>query len=98
VINSFPKAERVQTKPVEETVSLEREEEGSSSTAPGWGRIESRKEKERMEDLRRWEGIDVGGYASQRTTQAYRHGRCYMCSKPVSTTDLDPSLELFCKG
>jgi hypothetical protein len=50
-----------------------------------------------MEDLRRWESINVGGYASQRTTKAYRHGRCYMCSKPISTTELDPSLELFCK-
>jgi hypothetical protein len=85
------------SKPVDETASPEKEAEGSSSTEPGWGRIESRKERERMEDLRRWESINVGDYASQRTTKAYRHGRCYMCSKPVSTTDLDPSLELFCK-
>jgi hypothetical protein len=47
--------------------------------------------------LIRWESINVGGYASQRTTKAYRHGRCYMCSKPVSYTNLDPDLELFCK-
>jgi hypothetical protein len=48
-------------------------------------------------DLLRWESINVGGYSSQRTTKAYRHGRCYMCSKPVSTTNLDPELELFCQ-
>ncbi len=45
--------EGVQNEPVEETANLEREEEGSSSTVPGWGRIESSKERERMEDLRR---------------------------------------------
>ena len=73
------------------------EEQGSSSVEPGWGRIESSKEKERMEDLNLWESINIGGYTNQRTTKAYRHGRCYMCSKPVSTTDLDPEVELFCK-
>ena len=74
------------------------DEEGSSSIEPiTWGRIESSKERERMEDLRRWESINVGGYASQRTTKVYRHGRCYMCSKPVSSTNLDPNVELFCK-
>jgi hypothetical protein len=74
------------------------DEEGSSSIEPiKWGRIESSKERERMEDLRRWENINVGGYASQRTTKVYRHGRCYMCSKPVSSTNLDPNVELFCK-
>ncbi len=46
-----------------------------------------------MEDLKRWENINVGGYASQRTTKVYRH----MCSKPVSSTNLDPDVELFCK-
>ena len=50
-----------------------------------------------MEDLRLWESINIGGYTNQRTTKAYRHGRCYMCSKPVSTTNLDPEVELFCK-
>ncbi len=74
-------------------------EEGSSSIEPiTWGRIESSKERERTEDLRRWENINVGGYASQRTTKVYRHGRCYMCSKPVSSTNLDTDVELFCKG
>ncbi len=73
-------------------------EQGSSSIEPRWGRIESSKEKERMEDLRLWESINIGGHMNQRTTKAYRHGRCYMCSKPVSTTNLDPEVELFCKG
>ena len=50
-----------------------------------------------MEDLRRWENINVGNYASQRTTKVYHHGRCYKCSKPVSSTNLDPDVELFCK-
>ncbi len=31
------------------------DEQGSSSVEPGWGRIESSKERERMEDLRLWE-------------------------------------------
>ena len=73
------------------------DEQGSSSVEPGWGRIESRNEQERMEDLRRWESVNIGGYINQRTTKAYRHGRCYMCSKPVSTANLDPEVELFCK-
>ncbi len=73
------------------------DEQGSSSVEPGWGRIESSKEKERMEDLRLWESINIGGYTNQRTTKAYRQGRCYMCSKPVSTTNLDLEVELFCK-
>jgi hypothetical protein len=72
-------------------------EQGSSSVEPGWGRIESSKEKERMEDLRLWESINIGGYINQRTPKAYRHGRCYMCSKPVSTANMDLEVELFCK-
>ncbi len=39
----------------------------------------------------------MGGYTSQRTTKVYRHGRCYICSKPVSSTNLDPDTALFCK-
>jgi hypothetical protein len=50
------------------------EEQGSSSVEPKWGRSESSKEKERMEDLRLWESINIGGYTNQRTTKAYRHG------------------------
>jgi hypothetical protein len=84
-------------KPDNETASLEKEAEESSSIEPTWGRIESSKERERMEDLIKWENINVGGYASQKTTKAYRHGRCYMCSKPVSSANLDPNLELYCK-
>jgi hypothetical protein len=77
-----------QTKPAEEAAKPTLEEEGSSSIEPRWGRIESSKEKERMEDLRLWESINIGGYTNQRTTKAYRHGQCYMC---------DPEIELFCK-
>jgi hypothetical protein len=73
------------------------DEQESSSVEPRWGRIESRKEQERMEDLRLWENINIGGYTNQRTTKAYRHGRCYTCSKPVSTNNLDPEVELFCR-
>jgi hypothetical protein len=65
-------------------------EQKSSSVEPRWGRIESRKEQERMEDLRLWENINIGRHPSQWKTKVYRHGRCYMCSKPVSTVDLDP--------
>jgi hypothetical protein len=49
------------------------------------------------EDYHTWKSVNVGGHTSQRTTQTYRHGRCYMCSKPVSTTNLDPEVELFCQ-
>jgi hypothetical protein len=56
------------------------DEQGSSSVEPGWRRIESSKEKERKEDLRLWESINIGESTNQRTTKAYRHGRCYMCS------------------
>ncbi len=86
-----------QAKPVEEAAKPTLEEEGSSSIEPRWERIESSKEKERMEDLRLWESINIGGYTNQRPTKTYRHGRFYMCSKPASTTNLDPEVELFCK-
>jgi hypothetical protein len=75
-----------QTKPAEEATRPTSNEEGSSSIEPGWGRTESSKEKERLEDLKLWESNNIGGYTNQRTTKAYRHGRYYMCSKPVSTT------------
>jgi hypothetical protein len=61
------------------------------------GRFAKQNEKEIEEDYHTWKSVNVGGYTSQRTTQAYRHGRCYMCSKPVSTTNLDPEVELFCQ-
>ncbi len=82
-------------KPLEEAASAKEETEGSSSVEPEWGRIERRNEKEIEEDYHTWKTVNVGGYTSQRTTQAYRHGRCYMCSKPVSITNLYPDVELF---
>ncbi len=85
------------TKPLEEAASPKKETEGSSSVEPEWGRREKRNEKEIEEDYHTWKTVNVGGYTSQRTTQAYRQGRCYMCSKPVSTTNLDPEVELFCQ-
>ncbi len=30
------------------------------------------------------------------TTQAYRHGRCGLCDKPVTTINLNPTIELTC--
>jgi hypothetical protein len=85
------------TQPFEEAASAKKEAEGSSSVEPEWGRFTERNEKEIEEDYHTWKTVNVGGYTSQRTTQAYRHGRCYMCSKPVSTTNLDPEVELFCQ-
>jgi hypothetical protein len=75
-------------KPVQEAASAKKETEGSSSVELEWGRIEKRNEKEIEEDYQTWKNVNVGGYTSQRTTQAHRHGRCYLCSKPVSTTNL----------
>jgi hypothetical protein len=98
IIKPLPYSSESELTGVPKTASMTpNHEQGSSSVEPGWGRIESSKEKERMEDLRLWESINIGGYKNQRTTKAYRHGRCYMCSKPVSTTNLDPEVELFCK-
>jgi hypothetical protein len=85
------------TQPFEEATSAKEEAEGSSSVEPEWGRFVKRNEKEIEEDYHTWKTVNVGGYTRQRTTQAYRHGRCYMCSKPVSTTNLDPEVELFCQ-
>ena len=85
------------TEPVNETASTKEEAEGSSSVEPEWGRFKKQNEKEIEADYHTWKGVNVGGHTGQRTTQAYRHGRCYMCSKPVSTTNLDPELELFCQ-
>ncbi len=86
------------TKPLGEADSPKKETEGSSSVEPEWGRRKKRNEKEIEEDYHTWKTVNVGGYTSQRATQAYCHGRCYMCSKPVSTTNLDPEVELFCQG
>jgi hypothetical protein len=36
------------------------------------------------------------GTTNKTTTQAYRHGRCHMCGKPVSTTNMNPDQELIC--
>ena len=33
----------------------------------------------------------------EETTQAYRHGRCGLCDKPVTTVDLNPNVELTCE-
>ncbi len=27
------------------------------------------------------------------TTQAYRHGRCHLCDKPITTANLNPTVE-----
>jgi hypothetical protein len=86
-----------QTQPLGEAASTKEEAEGSLSVEPEWGRLAKQSEKEIEEDYHTWKSVNVGGYTSQRTTQAYRHGRCYMCSKPVSTTNLDPEVELFCQ-
>ncbi len=85
------------TQPLEEAASTKEEAEGSSSVEPEWGRFAKQNEKEIEEDYHTWKTVNVGGHKNQRTTQAYRHGRCYMCSKPVSTTNLDPEVELFCQ-
>jgi hypothetical protein len=69
----------------------------SSSIEPEWGRRNRRNKKELEEDYLTWKTANVGGYTSHRTTQAYRHGQCYMCSKSVSITHLDPEVELFCR-
>jgi hypothetical protein len=34
--------------------------------------------------------------SQNQTTQSYRHGRCQLCAKPVSTTNLNPREELTC--
>jgi hypothetical protein len=83
------------SKPVNETASLENEAGGSSSTEHKWGRIESRKERERTEDLRRWENINVGG-KEQRMLTAMEDVTC-VANLYQPPNDLDPSLELFCK-
>jgi hypothetical protein len=85
------------SEPVNEIASTKEETEGSSSVEPEWGRFAKQNEKEIEEDYYTWKSANVGGYTSQRTTQAYRHGRCYMSSKPVSTTNLDTEVELFCQ-
>jgi hypothetical protein len=85
------------TQPLGEPASTKEEAEGSSSVEPKWERSAKQNEKEIEEDYHTWKTVNVGGHASQRTTQSYRHGRCYMCSKPVSTTNLDPEVELFCQ-
>jgi hypothetical protein len=85
------------TQPLEEASKTKEEAEGSSSVEPEWGRFAKQNEKGIEKDYHTWKTVNVGGYASQRTTQAYRHERCYMCSKPVSTTNLDPEVELFCQ-
>jgi uncharacterized protein YbcC (UPF0753/DUF2309 family) len=66
------------TQPFEEAASAKEEAEGSSTVEPEWGRFAKRNEKEIEGDYQTWKTVNVGGYTSQRTIQAYRHGRCYL--------------------
>jgi hypothetical protein len=83
------------TQPLKEAANTKEEAEGSSSVEPEWGRFTKQNGKEIEEDYHTWKTANVGGYENQRTTQAYRHGRCYICSKPVSTTNLDSEVRLW---
>lgn len=61
----------------------------SSSVEPTRGQWREKTEKELTDECKVWEETNQGQY-----TQAYRHGRCQLCQKPVSTTNLNPETEL----
>ena len=63
----------------------------SSSIEPTWGQWRQKTEQELSDEWKAWEETNQG-----QSTQAYRHGRCQLCAKPVSTTNINPQIELTC--
>ena len=63
----------------------------SSSVEPTWGQWREKTEQELSDEWKEWEETNQGS-----STQAYRHGRCQLCAKPVSTTNINPTTELTC--
>jgi hypothetical protein len=68
----------------------------SSSSEPSWGQHRSQTQQELEQEWQLWDTTNQNH--QQRTTMAYRHGRCECCNKPISTSNLDITYTIFCLG
>ena len=68
---------------------------GSSTFEPEWGRTKPKDKNEIENDLKEWEETNENG-TMKTTTPIYRHGRCHICDRFTSTTNLDFNEELVC--
>jgi hypothetical protein len=79
-------------------------EQGSSSVEPDWGRTRQKTSQELAEEWKAWETTNQKKTQQEEVTSewevwstpTYRHDRCHMCQKPVSTTLLASDSELLC--
>jgi hypothetical protein len=65
----------------------------SSSVEPTWGTWRKETPKELENNWKVWDETNIN---KEETTQAYRHERCHLCDKPVSTTNMDDKIVLIC--
>jgi hypothetical protein len=79
------------------------EEQGSSSVEPNWGRTRQKTSQELADEWQAWETTNQKKTQEEVTsewevwsTPTYRHDRCHMCRKPVSTALLASDSELLC--
>ena len=65
----------------------------SSSVEPTWGTWRRETPKEIENNWEVWAETNID---KEKTTQVYRHGRCHLCDKPVSSTNMDERTVLIC--
>ena len=65
----------------------------SSSVEPTWGTWRRQTPQEIKDDWTVWTEANID---KEKTTQAYRHGRCHLCDKPVSSSNMDERTMLTC--
>ena len=83
--------QHLQSKPIAKDSSLIEEQDAnqSSSVEPTWRQWRQKTEQELSDEWKAWEETNQG-----QSTQAYRHGYCQICAKHVSTTNINPKIEL----
>ncbi len=79
--------EQQESSPVEHNDSYQ----SSSIFEPDWGKWRQQTKQELEDEWTVWTETN-----NDKTTQAYCHGRCHMCDKPVSTTSLKSNDDLTC--
>ena len=77
-----------------EDTPIEIEASQSSSSEPSWGQYRHPTQQELEHEWQVWD--KTNNNEQQRTTKAYRHGRCDSCNKPISTSILDMTDPLLC--
>ncbi len=103
-IEPLPYSDKSELTGVPMTASMTpNEEQGSSSAEPDWGRTRQKTSQELADEWQAWETTNLKETQQEVTskweawsTPTYRHGRCHMCRKPVSTTLLASDSEILC--